>query len=81
MARAFPPNSAEESSRASQGNMIVDVCNLLAGLQKNQLQLVSQLESLVLAQRQLLLAQKTSEQYTRRCALVINGYDHRGRAG
>ncbi|KAK5695591.1 hypothetical protein LTR17_024555 [Elasticomyces elasticus] len=62
MAKTFLTNSAGDGSRASQRSKIVDVCNLIAELQQGQFQLVSQMENLVLAQKQLLLAQEQSEQ-------------------
>ncbi|KAK0260146.1 hypothetical protein LTR35_018032 [Friedmanniomyces endolithicus] len=62
MAETFLTNSAEDGSGARQRSKIVDVCNLVVGLQQGQFQLVSQMETLVLAQKQLLLAQEQLEQ-------------------
>ncbi|KAK3617013.1 hypothetical protein LTR22_026874 [Elasticomyces elasticus] len=49
-----------ESIDANPDNMTANICTLLAGVQNSQFQLVSQVESLVLVQKELILAQEQS---------------------
>ncbi|KAK3615144.1 hypothetical protein LTR22_027545 [Elasticomyces elasticus] len=52
--------TAGESIDANPDNMTANICTLLAGVQNSQFQLVSQVESLVLVQKELILAQEQS---------------------
>ncbi|KAK3614708.1 hypothetical protein LTR56_027074 [Elasticomyces elasticus] len=60
IAKAVPPMTAGESIDATLDNMTANICTLLAGVQNSQFQLVSQVESLVLVQKELILAQEQS---------------------